>query len=117
MRPSALEIVTRDFALAAGHCRVAISRLAGTLRSKSTPVAAAVFLGGLGRRLLAGRGRDARHYSEPRMAAVMAEWECALNTELSVVFSLGLQLHSLQSPNRRSPGQCMGPSEHREALD
>jgi hypothetical protein len=60
MRPFALEIGTGDFALAAGHRRVAISRLAGTLRSKLTPASAAVFLGGLGRRLLAGRERRAR---------------------------------------------------------
>jgi hypothetical protein len=60
MRPFALEIVARDFAFARGHRRVAISRLAGTLRSKPTPAAAAVFLGGLGWRLLAGCGRDAR---------------------------------------------------------
>jgi hypothetical protein len=64
MRPFALEIVARDFAFAAGHRRVAISRLVSTLRSKPTPAAAAVFLGLLGRRLLAERGRDARRRGE-----------------------------------------------------
>jgi hypothetical protein len=33
MRPSALEIAAGDFALAAGHLRIAISLLAGTLNS------------------------------------------------------------------------------------
>jgi hypothetical protein len=43
MRPFALEINAGDFAFAAGHRRIAIGLLSGTLRCKPTPVAAAAF--------------------------------------------------------------------------
>jgi hypothetical protein len=43
MRPSALEIVAGDFALAGGHGRIAVSLVAGTLNSAfSIAVAASV---------------------------------------------------------------------------